>query len=157
MTADPPGIVLGPGEGTAASGSTGARFSIKVHGVATRGAYSLIEAFVPAHTPSVAPHIHREHEESFYVLEGEIALRLGDRTLTAPAGTFALVPRGVAHSYGNPGETPARFLTAGSPAGLEGLFAAFAELRQQAPGGQLDFETVAAAGRRFDTEYLKDG
>jgi len=153
MTSDG-GIILGPGEGTAVAGSTGARFLIKADGDATRGTYSLIEASIPPGLPPVAAHVHHAHEESFFVLEGTVTLRLGEKTFPAPAGTFVLVPRGVAHTYANDTDAPARFLTTGSPAGLEGLFAAFARLRAQTPGGQLDFATIAAAGRDFDTEYL---
>ena len=154
MTMADEGVVLGPGEGTPVSSSTGAHFVIKADGTATGGAYSPIEVTVPPGTLAAPAHVHREHEEWFYVLEGTLALRLGERTLAAPAGTFVLVPRGVVHTYANEGAAPARFLTAGSPAGLEGLFAAFSELRARAPDGRLDFEAIAAAGRRFDTEYF---
>lgn len=154
MSIDPHALVLQPGEGTPVAGSTGARFVIKANGDATRGAYSLIEAAVPPGIPPAPAHIHHEHEECFYVLDGELTLRLGDASLTAVAGTFVLVPRGMVHGYANESAAPARFLTAGSPAGLEGLFAEFARLRAAAPDGRLDFAAIAAAGLRFDTEYL---
>ena len=56
------------------------------------------------------PHIHRDHEEAFYVLEGELTVRVGPRTITAPAGSFVVVPRGVVHQPSNPGAQPTRFL-----------------------------------------------
>ena len=145
------GIVLEPGAGTALAGSTGAHFVMKAGTAETRGAYSFIEATVPSGLTAPRAHIHHEHEEVFYVLDGAVAIRLGDRTVTAGAGTFVLVPRGVIHTYANPGTGTARFITIGSPAGLEGLFQA---LREAAAGGLPDDDTITSLGRRFDTEYL---
>ena len=51
------------------------------------------------------PHIHRDHEEAFYVLEGELTVRVGPRTITAPAGSFVVVSRGVVHQPSNPGHS----------------------------------------------------
>ena len=34
------------------------------------------------------PHIHHHEDESFYVREGTLAIRLGDRTLNAAPGDF---------------------------------------------------------------------
>ncbi len=46
---------------------------------------------VAAGSPGPLPHIHRRHDEAFYVLEGELTVRVGTRTVTAPAGSFVLV------------------------------------------------------------------
>jgi quercetin dioxygenase-like cupin family protein len=49
---------------------------------------------------SVAPgfdtgaHYHTKIEEIFYVLEGELTLRAGDRVVQGGAGTFVFVPIG---------------------------------------------------------------
>ena len=45
--------------------------------------------------------LHRHEDiESFYVLEGEITLFVGDRpAITGPAGTFAHVPGGTVHGF----------------------------------------------------------
>ena len=42
-------------------------------------------------------HAHGEHVESLYVLEGELALTVGDRELGAAAGTWLQIPAGVPH------------------------------------------------------------
>ena len=39
--------------------------------------------------------------EFFYVLEGEVVLRIGDERHTAGAGTFAFVPRETFHGFHN--------------------------------------------------------
>ena len=52
-------------------------------------------------------HVHREHTDLFYVLEGELELRLGvaDERLPVPAGTLVRVPPLVVHGFrsGGPG------------------------------------------------------
>jgi quercetin dioxygenase-like cupin family protein len=63
--------------------------------------------------PGAAPHVHREHTDSFYVLEGELAFRLGPdlQRISAPAGTFVAVPPNVVHSFdaGREGTTVLNF------------------------------------------------
>ena len=51
------------------------------------------------------PHVHREHTDSFYVLEGELTFRIGPdlERVTAPAGTFVAVPPNVIHGFDNDG------------------------------------------------------
>ncbi|HEY1318407.1 MAG TPA: cupin domain-containing protein [Gaiella sp.] len=48
-------------------------------------------------------HVHRHHTDCFYVLEGELTVRLGleDETVTVPAGTLARVPPLVVHGFRN--------------------------------------------------------
>jgi mannose-6-phosphate isomerase-like protein (cupin superfamily) len=63
------------------------------------------------------PHVHHEHSDGFYVLEGEITVRLGPalETVLAPAGTLVLIPPGVAHGFDNDGSGEARFLNVHAP------------------------------------------
>jgi mannose-6-phosphate isomerase-like protein (cupin superfamily) len=51
-------------------------------------------------------HIHRRHTDIFYVLEGELTVRLGlqDERVTVPAGRFAVVPPLVVHGFRNGSE-----------------------------------------------------
>jgi quercetin dioxygenase-like cupin family protein len=44
-------------------------------------------------------HIHETEDEVFHVLEGELALRVGDEDLSIGAGRTAVAPKGVAHTY----------------------------------------------------------
>ena len=64
------------------------------------------------------PHIHREHADAFYVLEGELAFGLGPEGSTevrGRAGTFVLAPAGVIHTFGNESDADARFLNVHAP------------------------------------------
>ena len=63
---------------------------------------------------SVPLHKH-DDIESFYVLEGEVTLFVGDRPgVTGPAGTFAHVPGGTVHGFRVESET-ARYLILTTP------------------------------------------
>ncbi len=44
-------------------------------------------------------HLHREHADAFFVLEGEYAFELADTRSTRGPGTAILIPRGVIHRY----------------------------------------------------------
>ena len=62
-------------------------------------------------------HIHRHHTDVFYVLEGELTVRLGvdGESVVAPAGTLALVPPLVVHGFRNGSEADMRYLNVHAP------------------------------------------
>jgi hypothetical protein len=68
------------------------------------------------------PHVHYREDETFVVLEGELALRVGDREFGAPVGTVLHVPRAMRHSFSAIGSTPARMLFHYAPPGMDGMF-----------------------------------
>jgi mannose-6-phosphate isomerase-like protein (cupin superfamily) len=64
----------------------------------------------------IAPlHIHHDDDEAWYVLEGSLCVRLGDEEVIANAGSAVLVPRGIKHTYWNPGPGPVRYLLCMTP------------------------------------------
>ena len=66
----------------------------------------------------VGPHFHKGHSDSFYVLEGELELHLGDEVVQGRPGTYALAPPGVVHFFRNVSDTPARALNLHTPGGF---------------------------------------
>ena len=56
------------------------------------------------------PHLHRNDDEAWYVLEGTLCVRLGEEVVQVPSGSSVMVPRGTVHTYWNPAETPCRYL-----------------------------------------------
>jgi len=59
----------------------------------------------------IAPlHVHRDDDEAWYVLSGELVVRAGAREYRIGPGGAALVPRGVQHTYWNPTASPASYL-----------------------------------------------
>jgi quercetin dioxygenase-like cupin family protein len=92
----------------------------------TNGAFSLMERTLPPGGRKPPPHVHRNCEEAFYVLDGEVEFSLGENTTIGRRDTFVLVPGGVAHTFGNAGATDARLLVIHSPA----MDAYFQELQE---------------------------
>lgn len=64
---------------------------------------------------SPPPRLHRDHVESFYVLEGELTLVVDGRELRAEAGTWVQVPAGVPHTLASPSNGDVRFLEIHAP------------------------------------------
>lgn len=140
-------LVLGPPEGQPLD-IFGNRFIVKAASATTNGAYSLIEGAFEVGGFAPLPHIHRDEDESFYVLEGEFDFRLGDDTVRASKGAFLLVPHGTMHSFVNAGDGPGRLLFIHSPP-LEGFFVALATL---AGCGPPKAETLGALMREWGME-----
>lgn len=67
----------------------------------------------------VEAHVHREEDDAFYILEGEMTFVLEDEAVPAPPGTFVLVPPGVEHGFRNDGASPVRMLNIHAPAGFD--------------------------------------
>ena len=61
-------------------------------------------------------------DESFYVREGTLAIRMGDRTVNAAPGDFVHIPRGTVHCFKNTGNGNAKMLVTFTPAGMEKFF-----------------------------------
>ncbi len=99
----------------------GDRYTFLVTGAQSGGAYFIMEAIVPP-GGGPPPHIHHREEESFYVLDGELDIRMGDRVIKASTGDFVHTPRETVHCFKNVGSGMARLLLIFSPAGLEGFF-----------------------------------
>jgi mannose-6-phosphate isomerase-like protein (cupin superfamily) len=108
------------------------------------------------------PHVHREHVDSFFVLEGELVFGLGPdvEDVRAPAGTFVFVPQDVVHTFRNDGEATTLFLNLHSPSGG---FAAFMRGERDGfdsfdppPGGGRPagnaIVSAPGAGERFERE-----
>jgi mannose-6-phosphate isomerase-like protein (cupin superfamily) len=89
----------------------------------TQGKFALIEA-VGRKGDAPPPHMHHREEETFYVLEGEMTVTVGDRKVRATPGTMVTVPRHTVHSFVVESEQ-VRALTLLTPAGMEGWFREF--------------------------------
>jgi len=63
------------------------------------------------------PHVHRQHSDAFYVLEGEVDFGLGPDVTRITAGpeTFVGAPPNVVHSFKNSSDATAIFLNIHAP------------------------------------------
>jgi mannose-6-phosphate isomerase-like protein (cupin superfamily) len=73
------GVFVGPDEGKVIQNPIGGRMVVKVRDRDTGGSYSVHDNVIPAGSPGPLPHLHCDHEEIFYVLEGELTVRVGER------------------------------------------------------------------------------
>lgn len=135
---------------------TTARLTIHLARQQNADGISLIEHRM-ARDFAVPQHVHDEETESFYLLEGEVRIRIDDETRTLRTGDAASVPAGTAHSFRVVSDE-ARFLTVttgqfeemvrslGRPAGAAGL-----PPQDEPTGEQIDalVQTCAAHGIKF--------
>ena len=112
----------------------------------TNGAFTLAE-FTGGQGLWTVPHIHREMEESFFVLDGEFTFAVGGQQIPAGPGSYILVPRGSRHEI-TAGAEGGRFLTLMVPGGLEEMFIELADLP---PDSITDLTVRAAISARHDS------
>jgi len=97
----------------------------------TGGALGLVHMDLPA--GDMPPlHVHRDEDEGFYVLAGELTLYLPGESVTLRAGDFFLAQHGVPHAYAV-GPDGARALVMSAPSGFERFVAAVGKLDELSP------------------------
>jgi oxalate decarboxylase/phosphoglucose isomerase-like protein (cupin superfamily) len=159
------GFVRGRGEGERVSPS----MTLKV-GDAQSGSWSMFEVVDIGPGFDVGAHLHRNAEELFYVLEGQLDLLAfepvtrtpgnwqawespaGARVARGGPGSIMYVPRGCPHAFANPGPGPARMIFLVSPSGHEHYQKELAEL-VASTAGPLD-AVIAELRARHDIEQL---
>ena len=117
----------------------------------TAGSFELIELSAPGGNDSTGPppHVHREHDEGFYILDGSFTFVLGREEFDAPQGSFVFVPRGTRHGFVS--TAGARALLVIVPSGLEGFFR---ELGEGLASGRSNSELRAELAKRYDSEEI---
>jgi mannose-6-phosphate isomerase-like protein (cupin superfamily) len=122
----------------------GDEITFLITGEETGGAVFMAELSVPP-AGGPPPHIHHREDESFYVREGTLAIRMGDRTVNAGPGDFVYIPRGTVHCFKNTGNGPAKMLVTFTPAGMEKFFEeAFHPVGDRSAGPPLLNEEILA-------------
>jgi quercetin dioxygenase-like cupin family protein len=129
------GLVQRAGEGEALFGG---RIVIK----AGFEQLSITESWFDSARPGAGPHIHRQHADSFYVLEGELAFLVQDEERQLGPGACVCAPAGVVHGFRS--TSPARFLNLHTP---DGGFANNLRARDRGePGGFDSFDAPVGSG-----------
>jgi quercetin dioxygenase-like cupin family protein len=114
------GLILQSGQGFS-YWVLGDLYTFKAVGEDTNGKYALLELVIQPQD-GTPPHIHSRESESFYIQSGTVEFQLGDRVVTATAGTFLHSPVGQQHSFKNTSSTAAKMLCWATPAGVEKFF-----------------------------------
>lgn len=144
-------LVLQAGEGKTLS-LRGTGVAYKAAGVRPGGGPTVLE-FSVAPGFNTGDHIHSQIEELFYVIEGRVQIRVGERLLQAQPGDFVLVPPGVAHGFGSLEGGPAKLLLIISPAGVhERYFEELSEILSK-PGAP-DVQAIGDLRKRYDTTQV---
>jgi mannose-6-phosphate isomerase-like protein (cupin superfamily) len=105
---------------------------VHVDGDASNGRLAVVEQW--GRQGNMPPlHVHHRDDETFFVIDGEMSLFVGDRQLTLTGGQAALAPRAVPHSYRVESEQ-AHWLVITAPAGFEAFVRRVSE---PAPAGEL--------------------
>lgn len=109
----------GQGQSISVVGDT---YRILISGEQTNGNYAVINMLVPQ-GGGPGPHAHKDVQEMFYVVEGEIDFKMEGSSYTASKGSFVNIPLGGAvHSFKNTTDKVAHLLCTVIPAGLEKFF-----------------------------------
>jgi len=147
-------VALGPEEGEALW-CVGALTTVKASAAQTGGTYSLIEDLAPR-GDGTPLHRHREDDEAFYVLEGELTFYFEDgQPIQASAGSFVHIPGGTVHAFKVDSET-ARYLIITTPQ-HERFYRAMSEPAQSRsipPEAPPDMEKIEAACEAYGVEGL---
>jgi len=102
-------------------GVVGDTYTILLSGMDTAGRYCLIDMHIP---PGGGPPPHRhDFEETFTLLEGELAFTFRGAKMVARAGETVHIPANAPHQFHNASDAAARMLCLCSPAGQEEFFA----------------------------------
>jgi hypothetical protein len=104
-------------------------------------------------------HLHGREDESFYVLDGELSIEVGDEMHRPGPGASVFAPRNVPHSYKVESEQ-ARWLVLGTPGGFDEWFFATGKPADRLevpvfdPADFPDFTEVIASVKSYGGEVL---
>jgi quercetin dioxygenase-like cupin family protein len=144
-------IVHDPGEGeTLPMGPN--QVVIKAGGEDTAGTFFLSETTLAPGAAGPPPHRHRTLHDMFYVVEGELAMLVGDEWRTLAAGSFVCAPPGVRHTFANRSEAPVRFLNFNTPGGWENYMRDLAAAARAE--GSLTPEVAGRVAAAYDIEVV---
>ena len=127
---------------------------VKLSAEDTGGAYSMIEETSPP-GGGPPPHLHRDEDEAFCVLEGEVEFLLGEGTIPAGTGTCVHIPKGTLHTFKNVGTSPSRVLGVLTPGGFERFFLEAGEPATEGSSaleGEPDVGRIVEIGQRYGLE-----
>lgn len=106
--------IVEPGEGEVME-LGGVRLRVLEDGSTTDHRLGVVEMTIAPHSNGPQQHRHSLHDEGFYIVSGTVRFTVGDTVYDAKAGAMAMVPPGVPHTFGNPGDEPAVVLSTVTP------------------------------------------
>jgi quercetin dioxygenase-like cupin family protein len=96
-------------------------YTVKANAETSQGA--LIQILIRESRGAAVPlHVHHDTDETFYVIEGELTVEIGEERFDAAAGDYVFAPRAVPHRWTVTSETAEVFLTCGPAGSLDAFF-----------------------------------
>ncbi|MGK5685473.1 cupin domain-containing protein [Actinoplanes sp. URMC 104] len=154
MTDQPsvPAVVVRAAEGEPIP-AAGVLHLFKLTGEHTGGRFGLEEFTVPPATVGARPHIHRGHDEYFYVLSGELTVATESGEIVLGPSDLASACRGSVHGFRNASDdTPVRALCMYTPPGYEQYFRDVHAA--VAAGTELTVDLLSQLRSRYETDSL---
>lgn len=135
----------------------GALIHVRAGGDSTGGQLAILEHAGPRGYSSPL-HRHDADEETFFILDGDVRVEVGERAFSAGPGTVAFLPRRLPHAFVVTSHQ-ARFLTLHTPAGFDEFTlaagsAAAPPFEDQPRGLSLDPAALAATAASYGIEIL---
>jgi quercetin dioxygenase-like cupin family protein len=134
---DTNGLVVLPGQGLSWQMEPDRTATFKLLSEQTGNSVAVLEESIPSGF-GTALHLHHTSDEAMCVLSGEFSFKIGDTVSRGGAGTWAFMPKEIAHAWKNSGSETGRALFMFTPADAGKLFE---ELRRL----QLPFMTAEPA------------
>jgi mannose-6-phosphate isomerase-like protein (cupin superfamily) len=123
---------------------------VKVAAADSSGAYALMEDNLKLEF-ALGLHLHREHAETFYILEGRVNFYVDGDWMSAEPGACVHIPPEVPHALDLPANGTARMLMIFQPAGFDQFLA---ELSQMSDAQLADEKLMTALNERYDIVNL---
>lgn len=121
----------------------------KLSGLDTSGKFLLIEQDDEPGV-KIPLHVHKNEDELFRVIEGEMKMTIDNNTFILKSGDTAFCPRGLPHSWEAIGNKRLKTILFVIPSGLEPMFKELSNLKEFPP----DFSQVASIAKRYDIEFI---
>src|SRR5581483_2584421 len=99
----------------AVMGVWGVQVRVLLDGRQSGGQYSIVDYLALPGAPGPALHYHRQMEESFHIMQGQMQFQIGEKRIAATTGMFVHVPAGVPHAFWNATKEPARMTVTFGP------------------------------------------
>ena len=103
---------------------------VKVSSADTGGAFTLMEDNLKAEF-ALGLHLHREHAETFYILEGDVDFHIDGGWITAKPGATVHIPANVPHALALPPGRTGKLLMIFQPAGFDQYLVELSKLTEQ--------------------------
>ncbi len=103
---------------------------VKVSAADTGGAYSLMEDNLKREF-SLGLHLHRQHAETFYILEGNVDFYIDGDWMAATPATTIHIPPGIPHAVVLPAGQTGKMLMIFQPSGFDQYLAELARMTEQ--------------------------